>query len=192
MVSTISHLHAVLPLSSSDGGIYVIPASFWEELDNADTSTDAQSYWCHENKVLSHVKERSINGGICYGNFRTVPIFKQTRKLVNNRSYPLQSAEGMSRFPSAPPGWAVDRLVIAKRSLLGDQMKMCGELTKDQWNRKGKRQKRKMREIGLRRKTAARHICGKILEEISQVGGRQRERWSVRLECAEKQKILST
>lgn len=40
-----------------------------------------------------------------------VPIFKQTRKLVNNRSYPLQSAESMSRFPSAPPGWAVDRLV---------------------------------------------------------------------------------
>lgn len=39
-----------------------------------------------------------------------VPI-KQTRKLVNNRPYPLQSAEGMSRFPSAPPGWAVDGMV---------------------------------------------------------------------------------
>lgn len=33
-----------------------------------------------------------------------------------------------------------------------------------------------MREIRLRRKTAVRHICGKILEEISQVGTRQRER----------------
>lgn len=39
-----------------------------------------------------------------------------------------------------------------------------------------KEEKKKMSEIGLRRKTAMRHICGKILEEISQVGTRRRKR----------------
>lgn len=55
-------------------------------------------------------------------------------------------------------------------------MGTCGELTKEQWNRECKRQKRKMREIGVRGKTARRQICGKILEGISQVGTRRRER----------------